>query len=286
MNPESRARLLREARACGRIVHRNVVEIYDVGQTEAGDPFLVMQLLSGETISQVLRRGRKFSQREAAGIAVQIARGLGAAHASGIVHRDLKPGNIFLHREPDIEARVVKLLDFGVSKFLVQDDESRTATGRTIGSPAYMSPEQVRGARSLDPRSDLWALGAVLFEMLTGRRLFAGDTAYGVASEVLGGKLPSLANALPDLDPRLLSLISRCLMRDPAKRISSAAEVVESLASMVIEERLPLPIAQGARPEPPITRLAGTQRRARRSQGPGCAWHPDRARAGARRDCR
>jgi len=152
---ELRERALREARACGRVAHRNVIEIFDAGETERGDPFLVMQLLDGETVAERLKRERRLPPPRAAAIALDVARGLAAAHAAGIVHRDLKPSNIFLHREQQDANELVKVLDFGVSKMLWSGGPPTTRTGDIVGSPAYMSPEQARADRALDHRTDL-----------------------------------------------------------------------------------------------------------------------------------
>lgn len=223
---ELRSRMLREALACGRIQHRNVVEIYDVGQTDDGAPFLVMQLLRGETLAHRLRRDGPLVGEELASVALSIARALAAAHAAGIVHRDLKPANIFLHREPSERTAIVKVLDFGVSKLLVADPREATVTGSVIGSPAYMSPEQARGASSLEPRSDVWAFGAVLFELVTGRIAFPGDTAYEAVAEILHGELPTLGD--DEVDPRIAAIVRACLQRDAKARPTSAA-IVDAL---------------------------------------------------------
>ncbi len=233
---ESRLRLLREARACGRIVHRNVVEIYDVGQTDAGDPFLVMAMLSGETVGEKLQRERKITPAIALRIAAETARGLGAAHAARVIHRDLKPSNLFLHEEPGSDAPVLKILDFGVSKTLQQGSDF-TATGKTMGSPAYMSPEQVRGLKTVDHRTDLWSVGVVLAELLSGRRVFQGLTPYGAAAEVLSGRIRGLSDLMPDADPRIAAVVDRCLQRDVDKRFASADELLASLTPLLGDDR-------------------------------------------------
>jgi len=226
---ELRVRMLREARACGRIQHRNVVEIYDVGQTDGGDPFLVMQLLRGETLESRLRRAQGgLPGSEVVAIALSIARALAAAHASGIIHRDLKPANVFLHREPDQHDVTVKVLDFGVSKVLAADPAAATITGTAIGSPAYMSPEQARGAAGLEPRSDVWAFGAVLVETLTGHIAFRGDTAYEAVGEILHGEIPRVIDLVAGVDRRLAELVSACLERDVSLR-PTANELVAML---------------------------------------------------------
>lgn len=261
---ELRTRLLREARACGRIAHRNVVEIYDVGETDGGAPFLVMQLLSGETLQARLAREKRLPQALAVKIGSEIARGLVAAHGAHIVHRDLKPGNVFLHHEDGEDDEVVKLLDFGVSKLLTRDVSS-TATGSAIGSPAYMSPEQAKGLKDVGPRADLWALGVVLFEMIAGRRPFDGGTPYAVVAEILDGEIPKLEVAAPGTDAQLCALVARCLERDLYQRVSSATEVQVTLHSVMAVFRGSVP-ELGARrsavsePAPPPPPEAGARR--------------------------
>jgi serine/threonine protein kinase len=225
---ELRLRLLREAQACCQIQHKNVIQIHDVGQTDSGDPFLVMELLSGETLADLLERKRRLNQREAAVIGRDVARALGAAHDKGIVHRDLKPANIFLHNQPGEDARVVKVLDFGVSKNLLAADGLQTMMGGAIGSPSYMSPEQARGARDIDARADIWSLGVLLFEMLTGERPFLGD-AREVTQSILEGEIPVVSRRVRGLDPGLERLISGCLTRDREQRLWPIADVAAGL---------------------------------------------------------
>jgi eukaryotic-like serine/threonine-protein kinase len=227
-NADYRARLLREARACGRISHRNVIEIYDVGETASGAPFLVMPLLEGEPLSRKLRRDGAMAPPIAAQIATEIARALSAAHAAGIIHRDLKPANIYLHREPGSEMLVVKVLDFGISK-VVSTDSTTTTTGTILGSPAYMSPEQAKGERYVDHRSDLWSLGVTLFEMLTGRRPFQGESMFTVVAAVLGGPVPHVRELLPHIDPGLAEVAARCMERELDYRAQYADEIVHML---------------------------------------------------------
>ncbi|MEZ4306966.1 MAG: protein kinase [Polyangiaceae bacterium] len=222
-------RLLREARACGRISHRNVVEIYDVGQTESGEPFLVMQLLTGEPLSTRLKREKPLPPPLAAHIACEIARGLGAAHRAGIVHRDLKPANVFLHEPAGEQHIVLKVVDFGISKLTTEQDSTATSTGIALGSPAYMSPEQARGDRGLDARSDVWALGVVLYEMLVGQRPFLGDTPYTVVNAVLTAPIPNLRDTAPHVPAPLADIVTACLQRDPARRLPSADVFADTL---------------------------------------------------------
>lgn len=225
---ELRHRLIREAKACGALRHRNIVDIYDVGTTAEGDPFLVMQLLVGETLAERLARQRRLDTPEATRIGRDVARALSAAHAASIIHRDLKPANIFLHDEPGEESSIIKVLDFGVSKNLATSDGLATMVGGVVGSPAYMSPEQAGMGASVDPRADLWSLGVVLFEMLTGKRPLDGDPTT-ILQRLFSAEIPPATNFLRTLDPTLSALVARCLARNPSKRIGSATELSTQL---------------------------------------------------------
>jgi serine/threonine-protein kinase len=230
-----RHRLLREARACGGLSHRHIVEVYDVGQTDSGDPFLVMQLLSGETLAELLARQRRLEPQMAVQIGREVAKALEAAHAATIIHRDLKPANIFLHHEAGTDGTVVKVLDFGVSKNLSAADDMSTAGGGLLGSPAYMSPEQIRVDRTLDHRTDIWSFGVILFEMLTGVRPFKG-TGQELIQNILTAEIPPVSKLVRFIDPALVGLIARCLERDRDERIGSAADVAQALQSRATAE--------------------------------------------------
>jgi eukaryotic-like serine/threonine-protein kinase len=231
-NDEIRQRLRREARAAGKLRHPNIIEIYDIGETVEGDPFLVMPLLTGQTLSELLEQKRRLSPELAARIARDVARALAAAHAGQVIHRDLKPANIFLHQEPHAEAPIVKVLDFGVSKNLASTDGMLTMAGGAVGTPAYMSPEQARADRTLDHRSDLWSLGVVLFEMLTGVRPFKGD-AHQILPQIVIGEIPPVSRFDRHIDPDLCDLVARCLERNRDKRVRSAADLAAELERFV-----------------------------------------------------
>jgi len=211
---EMKQRLLSEARACGSLTHRNIVEVYDVGETETGEPFLVMQLLDGKNVAEVLVSHRRFTPETATQIARDAAFALAAAHENGIVHRDLKPANIYLHQMGGPEAGViVKVVDFGVSR-LLSAETRMTLPGMMVGSPAYMSPEQFLMINDIDHRTDIWSLGVCLFEMLTGVRPFFGKTVEELKAQVLMAPAPSITSRSPHLDEGLAAIVARCLERD------------------------------------------------------------------------
>ncbi len=227
---ELRHRLVREARAYGSLRHRNIVDVLDVGQTDEGDPFLVMQLLTGETLADRLTRQRRLGVPEATRIARDVARALATAHAASIIHRDLKPANIFLHDEPGEDATVIKVVDFGVSKNLLASDGLNTVAGGMVGSPAYMSPEQAAaGMRGpVDHRADIWSLGVLLFEMLTGVRPLQGD-ANTILVQIMTAEIPLVTSFVRTVDPKLAALVARCLDRDLGKRVDSAEDLAAQL---------------------------------------------------------
>ncbi len=249
-----RIRLMREAKACGSLSHRNIIEVLDVGLTDTGDPFLVMPLLQGETLAEHLERNRRVTPTAAARIARDIARALSYAHRAGIVHRDLKPANIFLHHEPGSEDFVVKVLDFGVSKNLYNREAVATVAGGAIGSPAYMSPEQINPAGTVDFLSDIWSLGVVFFEMLTGQRPFQGDSVH-VLTQVTIGDIPRVSKHLWRIEPALDELVARCMERERNRRIQSAEEVIKALDAYLANETSQITVASPLSENPPSENL-------------------------------
>lgn len=251
-DPELRQRLQREARAGALLKHRHILDVYDVGETDSGEPFLVMQLLSGETLADVLRQKRRLDPPMATLIGRDIARALSAAHAMRIVHRDLKPANVFLHQEPGEDEPVVKVLDFGVAKDLSSSDSLRTALGSVVGSLYYMSPEQARAQTDVDHRADLWALGVVLFEMLTGVRPFQGD-ANQVFAGIQNAEIPVVSKYVRRVDEGLVQIVAGCLKRERAERYGSASEVAKLLNALVAgEAALGRMAGPAAMPPPPL----------------------------------
>jgi serine/threonine protein kinase/Flp pilus assembly protein TadD len=224
-DPSARRRFLREAQAVALIDHPNVATIYETGETEGGRAFLALAFYEGETLQQKLERG-PLPLPEAVGIARQIARGLAAAHRRQIVHRDIKPANIVIL--PD---GTVKLLDFGLAK--MAGATTLTRLGSSPGTPAYKSPEQTRGEK-VDPRSDLWALGVVLYEMVAGRVPFGGEYEQAVIYAILNEPPRPLdgAGAFP---PELEAVIERAIVKDAAARYATAEELEEDLARVPLE---------------------------------------------------
>ena len=221
LDASAKARFLREAHAAAALDHPNLCTIHEVGTSDEGWLFLAMALYQGETLRARLTRDGPILVGESLEIARQIAEGLQAAHAAGIVHRDLKPGNLMLL--PD---GTVRILDFGLAK---ARDHTRSEAGVRFGTVSYMSPEQVRGG-NVDARADLWALGIVLYEMLTGRKPFGGDEEVAIAHAILHDEPELLSTHQDDVSPALEDLVLRLLQKDPAERHDSAAELLRDLA--------------------------------------------------------
>ncbi|WP_437939874.1 protein kinase domain-containing protein [Sorangium sp. So ce341] len=231
-DPSLRKRLLREAQSCGALQHPNIVDVIDVARTESGEPCLIMELLVGDSVAALLEARRRLEAPLAARIARDVAGALGAAHAVQIVHRDLKPANVFLHRPGEAGDFVVKVLDFGVAKSLAAASGA-TSTLDVVGSPLYMSPEQLRADEDLDARADLWSLGVMLFEMLTGVRPFQGEGPQ-LLSQILSGEIPKVSRYLRRVDERLVRIVDRCLRRERQERFGTAEEVARELAAFVL----------------------------------------------------
>jgi Tol biopolymer transport system component len=231
-NRERLRRFAQEARAAGALNHPNVLAIYDVGEHD-GVPYVVSELLVGEALRE--RIGTGLSTRSAVDYAIQIGRGLAAAHDKGIVHRDLKPDNLFVTKDGR-----VKILDFGLAKLrhtmsLAHDDE-RTATrptesGTVLGTVGYMSPEQVRG-EAVDPRADIFSFGAVLYEMLSGRRAFRGSTPAETLAAILNEDPPEVSGTARRIPPGLARIVHRCLEKRPGDRFHSAHDLTLALEAV------------------------------------------------------
>jgi serine/threonine protein kinase len=242
--PKAIRRFEREAKAAGAIDSSHVVQVLDAGEDDAsGMPFLVMEYLEGEDLRRVLARG-PISEARALAIALETCRGLVAAHAADVVHRDLKPANLFLAETND-GRRVVKILDFGIAK-LVEDDTATgalTTTGDLVGSPLYMSPEQLASPGDVDHRSDLWSLGVVLYEMLSGSVPTADVHAIGArVYAICHVPAASLTERVAGIRPEIAAVVARALALDPAARFASAQEMLAALRA-VQSAKTPAPVA-------------------------------------------
>ncbi len=244
---EVKARFLDEGRTCQRLIHPNIVRVFDVAEAEDGTPYIVMELLEGVPLSAYTRSGVRVPVAQAATILQGILAGLGAAHAQGIVHRDLKPENVVLARELS-GTFTAKILDFGIAKVMdvAGGMGSKTRTGVLLGTPAYMSPEQIKNSKDVDPRSDLWSAGVMLYEMLTGRVAFPAPTEYARLSAVLNSTPPPLETIDPQLG-RLSAFVQLAMQKDRAQRYQTALEMARSLAGAMGTEATaagPSPISQ------------------------------------------
>ena len=230
-DPDRLRRFEQEARAAGQLNHPNILAIYDVG-THQGSPYIVCERLEGETLRDRLK-GTALPQRKAVEVAVQIARGLAAAHEKGIVHRDLKPENLFLTSDGRL-----KILDFGLAKLTrPQSDGSQTDStetqvgtlpGLVLGTLGYMAPEQVRG-EAVDHRADLFNFGAILYEMLSGQRAFRGKSDVETMHAIVKEEPPDLAGLNPHIPSALQRIIRHCLEKGPQERYQSASDIAFDL---------------------------------------------------------
>jgi len=230
-DPEMVSRFLTEARAANAIRHPNIVEIYDSGIFEDSRPYIVMEYLEGETLKQRLDRG-PVALDDVIDWGCQIADALTAAHDNYVVHRDLKPDNLFLISDPRRPGkRQVKVLDFGIAKLQLPDEgrDPRTRTGALLGTPLYMSPEQCMSMKDLDARTDIYSLGVILYEMVTGRRPFDGSGMYAVMNMHINDQPVPPTTYRPALPTRIEDLILQALAKPPAHRQGSMAEVLSQL---------------------------------------------------------
>jgi len=258
-NRELSTRFFQEAQAVNRIRHPNIVDVIDAGVGEHG-PYIVMEHLDGESLGMALARFGRLEVEAAIGVAIPVLEALDAAHRAGIVHRDLKPENIFIAFDPGRGQAVVRLLDFGIAKMLDSDGPSLTRTGVVFGTPDYLSPEQATGDQPIDGRSDLFSLGVLMYEVLTGTRPFRAPTAVATAYRVVNAEVPSLSTAGVMVDGRLESVVHRLLQKDPSRRFQTAADVVRELEKVV---------ADAARRAAALGRIINVPRRMALSMGTG-----------------
>jgi serine/threonine protein kinase len=229
---EASQRFLREARAAVKIQSEHVARVIDVGTMEGGAPYMVMEYLEGRDLSAVIDEHKRLPVEEAVAYVLEGCDAIAEAHSVGIVHRDLKPANLFLTRQPDGSVRI-KVLDFGISKAMVagETDPSLTRTSSMMGSPLYMSPEQMKSAKNVDPRTDVWALGVILYELLMGTPPFDAESIPELSAKVLLEQPPSIRAARPDVPAALEAVVMHALEKDPAKRFATVADLAMALAA-------------------------------------------------------
>ena len=230
-NPELVARFVREGRAARQIRSEHVVHVTDVDLLDNGLPYLVMEYLEGVDLAQLLHQRGPLPVAQAIDYLLQICEALAEAHAQGIVHRDLKPGNLFVSRRPDGSA-CLKILDFGISKVTDPKQHALTTTSAIIGTPLYMSPEQLQAARDVDARSDLWALGVILYELVAGVAPFRGETLPQISVKIILEDPTPLGASLPGADPRLEAVVARCLRKAREERFQHVGELAAALAPL------------------------------------------------------
>ena len=229
----ARARFALEARTACAVDHPNVVEVLDFVASGDGPPLLVMELLQGETLDSLLERSEALGVAETARLILPVVSAIGTAHARGIIHRDLKPANVFVSRRPGAGA-VIKVLDFGIAKWIEPRDGQNqpcTRSGTTLGTPAYMAPEQAVGADGIDYKCDTWSLGVMLYECLTGVRPVDGKNAADMMMRLSNSGIVPIESRLPELPDDLAAVIGRMLAQDPAQRPSDLREVFAVLSA-------------------------------------------------------
>ena len=269
-DPEVLTRFQREARAAGAIRDPNVAEVFECGTTEKNRPFIVMELLEGNDLARELDMRGVLPADEAVKLIIEACQGMIAAHEAGIVHRDLKPSNLFLAHNGG--RRVLKVLDFGISKFVAAADENVTLTKALFGSPLYMSPEQFRSAKAADHRSDVWSLGVIFYELLTGLPPFVAENAPAVGLAITKDPHLPPSERRPSLSKSIDTVISGALQKNPAHRYQTMKELLRALEDLVPRGRddtptrlnalvmSPIPSGQTGSVRPPaVARVASSK---------------------------
>ncbi|HWO10198.1 MAG TPA: serine/threonine-protein kinase, partial [Polyangiaceae bacterium] len=227
------SRFAREAKAAVSIKSEHVAQVFDVGTAEGIGPYIVMEYLEGSDLAQVLELEGRLPIRRAVHYIMQACEALAVAHSAGITHRDIKPENLFLTRQGGLER--IKLLDFGISKATLTgkvfgDELAAAESACLLGTPLYMSPEQIRATAEVDHRADIWALGAVLYELLTAHSAFVADSVRQVWTRILETTPTPLTTYCPEAPPALQAVLERCLEKEPARRFQSVAELANELS--------------------------------------------------------
>jgi serine/threonine-protein kinase len=226
---EAASRLLREAQAAGALDNPHLAAVLDFDTAPDGSPFLVMEYLSGESLATTLSREGPLPLPRALSILLQVCDGLDVAHRAGIIHRDLKPDNLFVTKRKD-GSDLIKILDFGIAKLVEAGPDGRvTRSGAVLGTPYYMAPEQARGEKGIDFRVDIYAVGVVAYELLSGKKPHPGDGYNAILAHILTQPIAPLASLRPELPPALVRVIERALASDPSARPNSAVELAAAL---------------------------------------------------------
>ena len=235
-NTEASARFLREAKAVVKLKNEHVAKVYDVGTLESGEPYIVMEYLEGCDLSAMAKERHLLPPNEAAEYIVQACEALAEAHSLNIIHRDIKLANLFVTRGPS-GGPLVKVLDFGISKTnpFGESEHDMTRTASMLGSPRFMSPEQMRDPRAVDGRTDIWSLGVVLYRLVAGRPPFEADTLGRLLTMVMHEQEMPLSSVRKDLPPGFSEVITHCLQKDPAMRIGTVAELAYALTPFCVD---------------------------------------------------
>ena len=288
-SPEAVERFLREARAAVRLKSEHVAKVTDVGTLESGAPYMVMEFLLGADLSHVMAERGLLPVSEGVSFVMQACEAIAEAHSLGIVHRDLKPQNLFVTRKVDGRP-LIKVLDFGISKSTdTQTGLSLTRTSSIMGSPLYMSPEQMRSSKNVDQRSDIWALGVVLYEVITGRVPFEAESVPELCLKVVQDQ-PDAPKALrAEIQEGLSTVILRCLEKEPARRFQNVAELAEALEPYAQEgsrgsaERVAMTLQVPSRPPMVSIPASGESARNPKVGTGGTAWGATQAIPAARK---
>jgi serine/threonine-protein kinase len=252
-------RFEREARTVARLRGEHIVQVYDVGRLEHGEPFIVMELLTGEDLSALLEREQRLPVATAVDYVLQACEAMAEAHVAGVVHRDLKPANLFITKRADGRP-LLKVLDFGISK-LLSETTSLNLTSGVLGSPLYMSPEQLSSSKDIDARTDVWSLGTILYELVTGLPAFQAEGLPQVCARIMAGTPDPIGNQLRDVPPGLEAVLAQCLRRYPEERYLSVADLAAALIpfarkSSLVAAEAAIRIVQGsALPHGPLPRV-------------------------------
>ena len=239
--PEAVARFLKEARASVRIKSEHVARVHDVGQLESGAPYIVMEYLEGSDLAAVLRKRSVLAVEDVVDYVLQACEAIANAHSVGVIHRDLKPSNLMLVVRSD-GSECIKVLDFGISKVASaggrESSMSMTRTAASLGSPLYMSPEQMMSARDVDGRTDIWALGTIVYELLTGKPPFMAETLPALGVLIATTEPTSMRALRPDVPPGVEAVATRCLQKNRDQRFANVAELAQALAPFAPERSL------------------------------------------------